>query len=350
MSRSNSLLALLLVGCASPAGGGGTGGDAVGAGSGGAGGGPSGTGGGRADAAVALDAPPPVDLAPDLPSTEFCAAYAAKFCDRVASCSPPYLVWVYGTTAACAQRFELQCQAEAVAPGSGVSAAAAMTCAAALDGASCDDLMADSVPACQVKGTLPAGAACGSGSQCASGFCRTPETAFCGKCDARGAEGSSCDSDAACQFPLLCSEAGRCAAPAGEGELCNESRPCKPGPLFCGSDNTCHRPSGEGKACNRTGSAAYQPCETGLICRPTANGTCRPLRLVDPGLTCGISPTGSSVVLCNGSGSCVDDTCRLPGKDGEACTASPLGDSGGCLPPALCLGGLCKLPDPASCR
>jgi len=353
MSRSAELLAALLaVGCASSAGGGAAAGGAGGAAGEGTGG--AGTGGSaRLDSGQSSspDAPLPIDLAPDVgPSTEFCAGYAAKLCDRLAACSSPYLTWVYGTMAGCQARFELQCRSEAIAPGTGFRGAGAMACADAFAGASCDDLRGDSVPACQFKGTLPAGAACGSGAQCSSGFCRIPETAFCGKCDARAAEGAVCDSDAACEFPLLCSEAGRCARPAGEGELCNETRPCLPGPLFCGNDNTCRRPSAEGKACNVSGNAPYQRCETGFACRPTAGGTCRPIRLVDVGLTCGISPTGSSVVLCNGSGSCVNGTCRPPGQDGERCTASPLGDSGGCQPPALCLEGLCKLPDPASCR
>jgi hypothetical protein len=344
MSRSAEILALLLaVGCGSSAGGaaaGGTSGDGA-AGAGGA---------APADGFPPAPDAPGVDLAPDLPTGEFCPDYAAKLCDRLQSCSGPYLSWVYGTMAGCQDRFEQQCRTEAATPGSGFSRTSGMACADALAGASCDDLLGDSVPACQLKGTLPAGAPCGSGSQCVSGFCRTSETAFCGKCDSRAAEGAGCDSDAACEFPLLCSEAGRCVRPAAEGELCGETQPCKSGPLFCGADNVCRRPSAEGQACNRTGSAALQPCETGFTCHPSDNGVCRPIRFVDVGLACGISPTGSSVVLCTGSGSCVDSVCKPPGQDGEPCTASPLGDSGGCLPPALCLEGLCKRPDPASCR
>src|SRR6185436_7191609 len=240
--------------------------------------------------------------------------------------------------------------AEARAPGSGLTAASALACGDAFAGASCDDVFGDAIPACQVKGTLAKGAPCGAGSQCATGFCRRPETSFCGKCDSPAADGAACDTDDSCQFPLLCSEAGRCARPSGEGEFCNESKPCQPGPLFCGADNACHRPSAEGKSCNRSGTAPLQPCELGFTCRPSANGTCRPIRFVDAGLTCGISPTGSSVILCVGSGSCVNNICKPPGQDGERCTPSPLGDSGGCLAPALCLEGLCQLPDPASCR
>lgn len=352
------LLAAVFVGCSSPSPGGratggetGTGGTAEGTG-GAVGSGGSGGSGGRADGGgkPVADAAVPVDLAPDAPAGEFCPAYAAKVCERLGACSQPYLIGVYGTAERCAQRIELDCRGEARAAGTGLTSAAATACGAALAAASCDDFMGGTVPACQLKGTLAKGAPCGSASQCSSGFCRLPETAFCGKCDGAAAEGAACDSDAACEFPLLCSEAGRCAKPSGEGEFCNETKPCKPGPLFCGADNTCRRPSGDGKACNRTGNAPLQPCEIGFTCRPTANGTCRPIRLVDAGLSCGISPTGSTVVLCTASGSCVNNICKPPGEDGAACTPSPLGDSGGCLAPARCLGGLCQLPDPASCR
>ena len=235
----------------------------------------------RADApGLVPDAAVPVNLAPDLPSVEFCDGYAAKFCERLLVCSRPYLDGVYGTMERCQERLGLECRTEATLAGSGLVGAAGMACAQALGMASCEDLLGNSVPACQVKGTLAKGAACGSGSQCASGFCRRPETAFCGTCDSAGAADAPCDSDDSCQFPLLCSEAGRCAQPAAEGEFCNETRPCQAALLFCAADNTCKRPSAEGKACNRSAPMPLQPCEIGFSCRPSANGLCRGIRLV----------------------------------------------------------------------
>ena len=345
-----------LVGCgggaASSSGSGGKGEGGTGTGTGGAGGmvtAPKMDA--RADGpGLAPDAAVPVDLAPDLASVEFCDGYATKFCERLSACSLPYLTGVYGTMQGCQERLGLECRTEATLAGSGLTGATGMACAGALGTASCEDLLGDSVPACQLKGTLAKGAACGSGTQCASGFCRLPETAFCGKCDTPGGADAPCDSDSSCEFPLLCSEAGRCARAGAEGEFCNETRPCKAAGLFCAGDNTCKRPSGEGKACNRSAPMPLQPCEIGFSCRPSANGLCRSIRLVEVGQNCGISPSGSTVILCTASGSCVNGMCRPPGKDGERCTPSPLGDSGGCLPPALCLEGLCKLPDPASCK
>ena len=356
------LLALLVVGCgAHPGNSGGAGGEAT-AGSGGESGGSGGRAAPDADGGAGArgdggrtDAPAPADAAaepdpdpPDAAHFDFCDGYAAKFCQRLQTCSPPYLVGTYGDLKTCQDRLVLACATEAALPGTGLGKTSLGACADALGAATCDDLFAGTVPACQPKGTLATGAACGSSVQCASGFCRTPETSFCGKCDVRAAEGAACDSDDACQFPLACSESGRCARPSAEGEFCNETKPCKSGALFCASDNTCKRPSAEGKACNRSGNAPLQPCDIGFSCRPSANGVCRAIRLVATGMPCGVSPSGSTVVLCAGSGSCVKNVCQPPGDDGQVCTVSPLGDSGGCLAPALCLEGRCKLPDPAS--
>jgi hypothetical protein len=347
------LLIALWAGCGAGGGAaapGGQGGGVAGSGTGGASGG---AGGARLDAradgpATTPDAAIPIDVAPDVVSVDFCAGYAVRFCERLLICSRPYLNGVYGGMQPCQERLELQCRLEALLPGTGLDATTGAACGQAMMAAACEDLLGNTIPACQLKGTLAKGAACGSNAQCASGFCRMPETAFCGKCDTPGAADATCDSDDACEFPLVCSKAGRCAKGGIEGELCNETQPCKPGPLFCGFDNTCKRPSPEGMACNRSAPAPLQPCEIGFVCRPSANGLCRGIRLVDAGQTCGIS--GSNVVLCSGSGSCVNQVCKPPGKDGESCTAAPMGDSGGCLPPALCLEGLCKLPDPASCQ
>jgi hypothetical protein len=362
-SAERLVLLLLAAGCAASAGGGrvaaeGDGGQGKGGGEGGrvlavdAGGG---AGGGRADAAV--DSPPaapdvtPDRGPPDRPSFDFCQPYAAKFCARLGACSAPYLLGVYGDQAGCRARLRLQCETEAALPGSGLTAATAVPCGDAFAAASCDQVFGGAVTACQMKGTAAKGAPCGSGVQCRSGFCRTPETTFCGTCDERAAEGGACDADESCQFPLLCSEAGHCATPAAEGELCNESRPCQAGLLFCAADNTCKRRSGEGRACNRTGAAPLQPCDIGLSCRPSANGTCRAIGFVAAGQACSVPTTASgTLVLCAASGSCVEGTCRPAGDDGQPCTLSPLGDSGGCLAPALCLEGVCKLPDPASCH
>jgi hypothetical protein len=284
----------------------------------------------------------------------FCDSYAATRCEHVFGCSAirPVGQQVYGDIPTCTERLRLLCRIDAAQVGSGLNQASTSTCMAALGRGRCEDGLAEAIEACQFKGTLAAGVACGTGSQCASGFCRAPETGFCGVCAARAAEGAVCDSDAACELPLLCSEAGRCARPAGEGAFCNESIPCARDTFYCNlSESSCRRFGLEGAACNEGGTAAEARCNRGLICLPYGTvGTCQPERMVPAGQYCGFGSQEVPGIACAASGSCVSNRCLAPGNDGEACTLSPRGDSNGCLPPALCVGGTCRLPDPGACR
>jgi hypothetical protein len=286
--------------------------------------------------------------APDL---AFCDAYAARRCERLFACVPLYAQDVYGDSSTCTERFETGCRIEGVLVATGRNRASSDACLAAMSSATCDDVFLQGVDACQFKGSLAAGAACGADSQCASGFCRTPETSFCGVCAELAGEGAVCESDSACQSPLLCSEAGRCAKAGGEGATCSETAPCNWASFYCSNgDGTCKRYGTAGGACNEAGPDISAPCDWGLTCRPGGTGTCQPNRTVPAGQACGAAGPGEPFVSCHGSASCIDNVCQAPGKDGEACTVSPLGDSPGCLPPAICLAGICRLPDPAACK
>jgi hypothetical protein len=297
---------------------------------------------------AAPDAAP--DTAPEA-AAGICDDYAARWCARFGTCSPVLLLALFEDAAGCAERAKVRCAAEVGGPGSGFTAAAA-SCLPALEAASCTDLLGDTVAGCKLAGALAAGAACGSGGQCASGFCRLPETSFCGQCAAPAAEGATCESSAGCQFPLRCSRAGRCTKAGDEGAFCNETRPCRP-TLYCSdADNTCRRYAAKGEPCNVEGPTFIRPCDDGLYCRRGPTSVCTAIKYVGAGERCAIpmSSMAGAVTLCRGSASCLEGTCVPPGKDGERCTPSPLGDSTGCLPPALCLEGRCKVPDPAECR
>jgi hypothetical protein len=282
--------------------------------------------------------------------TAACDEYGARFCERLEGCAAALLVGLFDDRTGCEQRTRLDCQIQAARPGSGFTAPMVGACNQALGAASCEDLLGDTVPACQVVGTLAAGAPCGAGGQCASGFCRMGETATCGQCASAGTEGDPCESTAACRFPLRCSRAGRCAAGAGPGDFCNETHPCRSPSFYCSAaDNTCQPFAALGESCNATGATFARPCADGLICRPGARGSCVAIQYVGAGERCGV-PMSGPVVLCRGSASCIDGTCRAAGADGERCTASPLGESLGCVLPAQCRQGRCQLGDPAECR
>jgi hypothetical protein len=288
------------------------------------------------------------DDGPDQPPpAERCEAYATTFCDRWAACAPRALEFTFGDVGTCQQRSRLSCVLAASASGSGITAAAAMACASALASASCDDVVDDMLPACRFTGRLAIDGACGSHSQCGSGYCHIPDGDTCGLCAERGAEGAECASDEACLPSLLCSEVGRCVPAAMDGDFCNERRPCRRVSLYCGGvDRTCHRPRGEGESCNFIGPGAFAPCDVGLSCRRSSEGArCVRVQYSVVGEEC-----GASLVSCGGSASCLAGTCQAPGTDGGRCTLSPFGDGPGCLFPASCSSGTCALPDFARCQ
>jgi len=86
-------------------------------------------------------------------------------------------------------------------------------------------------------------------------------------------------------------------------------------------------------------------CNTmaGHNCLPL-NGTyiCRPIRIVSSG-QCGV--VGTEFIQCRGDYWCnVNGTCELRPIAGQACSGVAL-----CRWPEECVGGTCRLPDPAAC-
>jgi hypothetical protein len=87
----------------------------------------------------------------------------------------------------------------------------------------------------------------------------------------------------------------------------------------------------------------------GLYCDP-ATRLCKLVTFASPGGSCGV--VNGAFVACSGGGRCktagasLMGTCLAPAADGAACdtTAGP-----DCLPPAQCVGSVCKLPNAASC-
>jgi hypothetical protein len=183
-------------------------------------------------------------------------------------------------------------------------------------------------PAHDKRGSLPDGATCLAGLQCASGVCNNvPYTASCGVCVVPKAYGEVCNDDArdVCEDPTFC-DGKRCRYSGGEaGESCTTyGRGSCADPFYC---------------------SANDPSGTNLdrVCRPrgTAGAAC------------------TAQVPCLDALACIAGACRAPLPEGAPCDATrdwcAKEDRQG-----TCVGGICVFPrtgvqeggacDPDACR
>jgi hypothetical protein len=275
-----------------------------------------------------LAAPPSVDLG--LGFAETCADSVHSRCARIATCSPHYLLRVWGSQASCEQRLQIECLAETAAPGSGWTPGAIERCAPAYAAQSCADRLAGFRPlSCQAAGTLDDGEACLFDSQCQSGFCKLGAGQAAGVCALPTTAGvSSCSEEGDCSSRQTCLE-GLCRAFGAQNAGCDGAHPCGQG-LDC-----------VGAVCRLAGASAGVACpmpacdlDLGLYC--ASNGQCAPVKtatLQNP--QCGVG------VVCVKGAECWSGVCKPPSADGTACdlTSGP-----GCFSPARCVSGVCRLP------
>ncbi len=184
-------------------------------------------------------------------------------------------------------------------------------------------------PAHEKRGSLPEGATCLTGLQCASGVCNNVSyTASCGVCVVPKVHGAACN-DAAhdvCEDPTFC-YGKRCRYSGGEaGESCTTygSGSCAE-PFYCSANHP-----GDGS---------------------NLDGHCRPRG------SAGAACTDS--VPCLEALACIAGTCRAPLPEGAPCDAArdwcAMEDRHG-----TCVGGICVFPrtgvqegggcDPDACR
>jgi hypothetical protein len=242
------------------------------------------------------------------PSAE---ALAIADCERIATCLPTSLQIVYGDEATCRSRQTLSAAASlALAKDADTGA-----CADALRAMSCDEYvnLHGSPAACRFRGAVANGSACGTDWECSSGFCSFVDA--CGKCAEapnvmHGGSGAACDSGNDCEATLSC-VAGKCVARAAAGEPCGVDRPECQTDLYCGGGNVCSLPklAALGDACGAIGGELVF-CKGGY-CKGGVKGTCAPFT-----------------------------------ADGQACGTG----FDTCQPPASCVDGNCRLPDPAKCE
>jgi hypothetical protein len=273
---------------------------------------------------------------------------ANAYCNRAQACAPAYVTDSMGDVATCAARLKLVLLPVFGSAGTSSTPAQTEACAQAIPQMTCSDLLGRKNPdVCKtLPGALADGAACSADSQCAGTRCKVAANAVCGTCTEPAAAGGVCGVDDDCQPGMTCVNAA-CAAYGGENASCDTAHPCRPD-LGCKS-GACTTPSPAGAACQASGE-----CDGlhGVFCNPVSM-KCENVSFVGPNAKCGL--VSDALVLCTGPGSlCYGATapsyqgaCVAYANDGAACDVNngPLCNAG-----AVCAGGACQIPDPASCH
>ena len=284
--------------------------------------------------------------------TQACMDMATAACAQLSNCTPFGLQVAYGDAMTCAQRAALACMPMIGASGSTVTPGQIEQCAQATMTQTCEEWLDNSQPsACTFTGSLVVGAACGTSSQCQTGYCALAPASICGTCRTRAGAGQTgpdggavCGVDADCAATLLCAS-GTCVAPAGVGSACSTKQPCSRTLSCIGS--TCATPL----TLTAPSCAAFTDCDgsTGLICN-TNTKKCIQTATATAGQACGIVSGG--LTACTGGASCANvstqgqGTCHQPAADGAPC-----GLDVACTGPAVCTTmAKCTLPNPGSCH
>lgn len=277
-----------------------------------------------------------------------CQKLASATCNKINSCASVLLSTSYGDVATCTTRYQAACVRAQTVTGTQISASQISACADATSGSSCAALQDPTPPdACKPPpGTLADGVACGEDHQCVGAYCKKGPGSSCGVCSKRVAAGESCTQEDDCDHGLACA-VQTCVTYVEVGAACDKDKPCR-SPASC-VNGACAKPLGAGVACGST--AGNCDALAGLFCN-SATKVCEKVVVAKDGESCGLLSSG--ITVCHASGKCkpagagsTQGTCLAAAKDGEACDVMQ-GPS--CLPPASCVGGVCKLDDPAACK
>jgi hypothetical protein len=263
------------------------------------------------------DAPSSVSPAAG-PSTAACDQY---FAAQYSRCGGPVLP--AAETARILARFERSCESEGALPGSGMTAATLAACTSALERYACES-PALAPSECNFHGSLPGGAACTDGVQCASGRC----------------DGTVSDSPEGPVAPFTC---GTCAATVAVGQICNAAG-CPADAICMTTDTTAKQPTytctaltegALGAACD--GLTAL--CEPGLYCSAQTKEC---TKLGGAGATCGEQQgQGSYPGGCVPPLGCASSMCEV-GSAGAFCQSDAVCNAGlGCVPTPGSPSGAC---------
>ena len=266
-----------------------------------------------------------------------CAAVAATYCGRYATCRPTELAAVEGDEASCVARYVAWCERARAAPGTGLTEASLNTCRDQLATIDCTRwvrLEDAAVDACHPRGTRADGAPCADDHQCAGGFCRPARKPWfhdgrdleCGQCARIVKAGETCGDGTGqkngCMPGFMCPR-GICIDKSGA-----EGRACAFGAWF----DTCYgsfpHPVQRDIAC--LGEGEDVRCKSVL---PRENAP----RFAPLGAAC-----DGDAVRCGGQASCVGGRCDLESRPGDACDDD-------CPLPLSCVDGVCGWVDPEQC-
>jgi hypothetical protein len=276
-----------------------------------------------------------------------CAEFSQVFCNALQTCASFFTQVLYGDAATCLARTKLSCVTDQSVPGINRTPADVVACANAARNATCDELIANRLPAAcdNVPGPTIDGGGCGSSLQCMSGHCEKGNNS-CGTCAPRQPANGSCTVDEGCARGLVCANQ-RCVAPRESGADCDQNNPCRAS-LYCDKNShTCASRAGAGAPCGSDGNVC-DPVK-GVACNGFASTpTCQAVGVAKGGQPCGI--VNSMLTLCVELNSCAGamltqpGVCTAPAADGTQCN-----DNMHCVPPASCVNSLCRLPSVASC-
>ncbi len=297
----------------------------------------------------------------EVSADQACTDYADAVCELLNKCSQATVQIAFGDLATCKKRFVINCPKTFQANGTSATPPKMEQCKLDAAGLACDKLFANEVPknCLPEPGKLVDGSACGDDSQCVSTFC-SRKGDVCGVCSKAISAGDACAKDGGgflgsgdCGRGLVCANK-ICVKPKLKDETCDpKTSPCVTG-LSC-YGGKCVPGAKGGEKCDDAETAAPR-CDTTqpLFCYGLGAGkVCKAVSIVAAGEKCGL--VAETFVACSASGFCqglspplkLQGTCIAPAADGGTCNT----ESGpNCLPPARCVSGQCKLPDPTTCK
>ena len=273
---------------------------------------------------------------------EACAHLARVTCQKYRACLPWYVPLNFGDIDTCIEQYAAtQCRNRVGVEDSSETVVTTEACAAARSAATCAQWFDEDVvvSACLPRpGTRPAGAACGTASQCQSMNCVIPVGMECGRCGGPlVGDGGGCVQSSECASNMRCIDQV-CGPRRGLGQRC-------PNVDGCQYDLACWY--GE---CVVGSSNAGEPCDRNTACKPRIgvvcdNGVCNPWQFAGPGEPCTPSSTFCAAGDCTMVGE--RNVCVAAPREGEACDHFA---NRFCLPSEICVGGFCKRPDISRCR